>query len=154
MPATGMTLLVALLRRVGPSTTTLREEWKWVILPSGLALAGALLVAGAVIAIASRWRRSPRSITSTASEQLTEFRLLYEKGEMSREEFERIRTRLNVQIRGPGTAPAPAEAAPAAAQSATNEATATNAASVTPAPPPAPESGASEAPPTESSPST
>jgi hypothetical protein len=135
MSATGMPLLVALLRRVGPSSTALREEWRWVILPTGLALAGALLIAAAVIALASRWRRAPRSGSTNASEQLSKFRSLYEKGEMSREEFERIRTRLSDQIRGPApgttSAAAPTPPGPTAAP-------APIVPSSTPAPPPQP----------------
>jgi hypothetical protein len=121
MSATGITLLAALIRRVGPINGPRGEDLKWRFLPAGLYLAGALLVAAAAIALASRWRRTPRSATATASEQLTEFRLLYEKGEMSREEFERVRARLSTEIRGIETAsssqPTPIAPTPASVQS-------------------------------------
>jgi hypothetical protein len=117
MSATGFTLLAALIRRVAPYSGPRGEDLKWRFLPAGLYLAAALLLAAFIIAVASRWRRAPRSATWTASEQLTEFRILYEKGEMSREEFERVRARLGGEIRG--SAPLPTEAAPSPASSPT-----------------------------------
>jgi hypothetical protein len=113
MSATGLTHLAVLIRRVDPLGGPPRLDWNGRILLPGLYLVTALLIAAAIIAFASRWRRSPRSGAVSASEQLTEFRSLYDKGQMSREEFERVRARLGGEIRGSELAlPSPAKLEP------------------------------------------
>jgi hypothetical protein len=145
MSATGFVLFAAAqIRRANPSSGPSADDLRWRFLPTGLYLVVALLLAAAIIALASRWRRAPRSATVSASDQLTEFRLLYEKGQMSRDEFERVRARLGGEMRGtepaakPGltqsppqptatTTPAPATPEPATpAAPAAAEATASN----------------------------
>jgi hypothetical protein len=64
--------------------------WKYDLLTTGLILAGALLLAAVVIALASRWRRRSEK-TLTPGDQLSHFRSLYERGEISAEEFQRLR---------------------------------------------------------------
>jgi hypothetical protein len=135
MLAIGVSLLAALVPKADrPSGSPGGLLDKWQLLPPGLYMVGALLIGAGIIAIASRWRRAPRSGAASASEQLTEFRLLYEKGEMSREEFTRVRARLSEEIRGPE----PALPLPAPAPTAEN--------SVTPASPPEPQSSKTPAP--------
>jgi hypothetical protein len=115
MSATGFILFAAAqIRRASPVSGSRPEDLKWRFLPSGLYLVVALLLAAAVIALASRWRRAPRSYTASASEQLSEFRLLYEKGQMSRDEFERVKARLGGEIRGgePAASPRPTPTKP------------------------------------------
>lgn len=80
----------------------------------GLLLVAALLVGAIIIALASRFRRAPRSGTMSASDQLAKFRSLYDKGQMTREEFDRIRARLGEQIRTEAELPAPAAPGPQA----------------------------------------
>jgi hypothetical protein len=103
-----------------------------------LYLVAALLVGAIIIAWAGRWRRAPRSVAATASDQLAKFRSLYDKGQMTREEFERIRARLGEQIRSEADVPAPAPAAPGPQPAST---------ATPPPPPPANGRPADEAPP-------
>jgi putative oligomerization/nucleic acid binding protein len=69
-----------------------------VLIPT-LALAGALLVMAVIIAQVQRWRKRQDSETFTTHDQMASFRVLYERGELSQEEYDRIRQRLLVQIR-------------------------------------------------------
>lgn len=67
-----------------------------------LASAGlvAVLMLGAVlIAWISRWHRRLERETVTAHDQLTTFRLLYERGELSEDEYQRIRQQLLPRLR-------------------------------------------------------
>jgi hypothetical protein len=71
------------------------------LLTAGLSLAGALLTAAVVIALVSRWRRRSGVEGVTPDEQLTHFRSLYERGEISEEEFRRLRALLIGQVAAP-----------------------------------------------------
>jgi hypothetical protein len=155
MSATGVTLFAALPPKAGPARGLPAPPagpqgpgWGGSILLPGLYLVGALIIGAVVIALAGRWRRSPRSVTATASEQLTEFRSLYEKGQMSREEFERVRTRLGTEIR---TAELGSPAAPASPPATSAAVTLSPAAGPTaedpPPPPPANETPGDVSPP-------
>ncbi len=106
MSATGVTLLVARIPKAGPPRNLGRPGWEGSLLLPGLYLVGALLVGAVVIALVGRWRRAPRSGTADASAQLAEFRSLYEEGEMSQEEFDRVRALLGEEIRGKSGLPA------------------------------------------------
>jgi hypothetical protein len=55
-----------------------------------LALAGALFAGALAIAIFDRWRKRPGRDRLSAGDQLTQFRTLYEEGELSSEEFDQI----------------------------------------------------------------
>jgi hypothetical protein len=83
-----------------------------------LGLAGAVLVAAILLTLLNRWRKREPEPPCTANEQLAEFRSLYERGELSQEEFERIRATLNEQLRREFEAqagePPPAPPAPSA----------------------------------------
>jgi hypothetical protein len=68
--------------------------WQYNLLTTGLMLAGALLLAAVVIALAGRWRRRSSGEDFNPGDQLTHFRSLYERGEISAEEFQRLRTLL------------------------------------------------------------
>src|SRR5206468_2906383 len=65
---------------------------------SALALLGLLLVGSFLIALLSRWRKRADPQSLTANDQLAHFRELYEKGELSQTEFERIRAKLAGQL--------------------------------------------------------
>jgi hypothetical protein len=79
-----------------------------------LLLCGVLLLGAVVIAVAQRWRRAVPERLSP-SDQLAQFRSLYEAGELTREEFERLRSLLGAQIRQEaGVGPAAQGPAPAA----------------------------------------
>ncbi len=87
--------------------TAIGAGWKYDLLTTGLILAGALLLAAVVIALASRWRRRSEK-TLTPGEQLSHFRSLYERGEISAEEFQRLHALLGGQVaRAAGLSPRP-----------------------------------------------
>jgi hypothetical protein len=68
------------------------------LLWTSLALAGLILLGALVIAWLKRWRRCSEPESLTANEQLARFRDLYETGDLSQAEFERIRAKLAVQL--------------------------------------------------------
>jgi hypothetical protein len=57
-------------------------------------LVATLLAGAAAIALVARWRRRQENTTFSTHEQLASFRLLYERGEMNAEEYDRVRRRL------------------------------------------------------------
>jgi hypothetical protein len=68
----------------------------WATLP----LVGAILAAAIIIAAIKRWRRQDNEPAgNSSSDRLSEFRSLYEAGELSEEEFARIRGRLTGQLK-------------------------------------------------------
>lgn len=75
-----------------------REVPKWV-LGATLLLMGVLVIAALVIIGVGRWVKRPSRQAGTSSDELAHFRLLYEQGEFSREEYERIRSRLVPRLR-------------------------------------------------------
>jgi uncharacterized membrane protein len=109
----------------GTAGVLLAGAWSPNLIITSLYLVGALLLAAAVIAIVSRWRRRYGTERLTPSEQLTHFRSLYEKGEISAEEFARLRTLLTGQVQPTpvpkkpltGITPEPNAAPPANGQS-------------------------------------
>jgi hypothetical protein len=75
------------------------RAWDPSLLLTGLLLAGTLLLGAVIIAAAGRWRRRAEPETLGPNEQLAQFRLLYEQGAMSQEEFDRVRALLGQQLR-------------------------------------------------------
>ena len=74
----------------------------------GGALAIALLVFALAIELLRRYFRSDRNDRLSASDQLAQYRTLYEQGALSEEEFNRLRAILGDEIRGFARKPAPA----------------------------------------------
>jgi hypothetical protein len=76
-----------------------RVIWDPRLLWATLILVGVILVGAAVIAWLDRWRKraSPPSVDTHA--QLAHFQELYERGTLSQEEFEHIRSRLSGKLR-------------------------------------------------------
>ncbi len=74
-------------------------EWDPAFLIISLLLVVILLAGAALIALASRWRRRRGEDRLSPSDQLAQFRSLYEKGEISQEEFQRLRSLLGGKIR-------------------------------------------------------
>jgi hypothetical protein len=62
-------------------------------------LALALLIGAAIIAVFERWRKRQGNETFTAHDQLAQFRLLYERGELDPQEFDRIKKQLLVKLK-------------------------------------------------------
>ncbi len=89
-------------------------ELLWAALP----LIGILLVGAVVLYLFDRWRKraEAKSDVCAPNDQLSHFRSLYERGEMSREEFESVKTLLAGQLRREMNVPAPAAPSPAAVE--------------------------------------
>src|SRR5262245_10410382 len=92
-----------------------RNEANQRLLWAGLLLVAILLVGALFLAWLERWRKRMTQESATGIDQLTAFRLSYERGEISEEEYRRIRMRLGGKqpnIVEPKIAP-PAEQTPA-----------------------------------------
>jgi hypothetical protein len=85
---------------------------------AGLVLVGVLLAGAAVLAWLERWRKRMMSDAATGADSLAAFRLSYERGELSEDEYRRIRARLGAgrPAAGPATRAASAERPPAAGE--------------------------------------
>jgi hypothetical protein len=103
--------MVAVCLAVG-SYSSNAESTKYYLWTAVLLLA-VLAFAAVVIVWVGRWvRRSAPG--ARAGEELTNFRLLYERGELGREEYERIRAKLAPRLRQEmDLPPAPAKDTPA-----------------------------------------
>jgi hypothetical protein len=77
----------------GAAANVLAGVWSPELLVNSLYLVGALLAGAIVIAAVSRWRRRGAE-PLTPGDQLAHFRSLYEVGELSAEEFARLRAML------------------------------------------------------------
>ena len=89
-----------------------QQEWRQHLLWAGPLLAGTLLLAALVIAWVKSWSKRARRQRWTAQDQLTHFRTLYERGELSLEEFDRLRALLSERVRRELEAPAAPVPAP------------------------------------------
>jgi hypothetical protein len=58
-----------------------------------------MLVASTIIILVGRWARTGEGPATSSGGLLSQFRLMYEQGECTREEYERIRNRLAGRIR-------------------------------------------------------
>ena len=63
------------------------------------AIAGTLLVGALVVALVDRWRKKQMNDTFNAQDELSAYRELYRSGELSAEEYEKVRTRLADRIK-------------------------------------------------------
>jgi hypothetical protein len=82
------------------SFTLLLDAPRMQLLVTALCLAGALLVGAVVLALVNRWWRNRTAKDDLSpSAQLAQFRSLYEAGEISQEEFERLRALLGARLR-------------------------------------------------------
>jgi hypothetical protein len=64
-----------------------------VLVATGL-LSGTLFAGAIIIALVNRWRKRQENETFTTHDNLAAFRILYERGELSAEEFERVKKQL------------------------------------------------------------
>jgi|GEM_PF-2756776 len=86
------------------------RSWDPRLLWTTLALVAIIVIGAMAVAVLDRWRKRAAPPTFDASDQLAQFRELYDKGELSEQEFERIRERLSGKIRedmGMSTSAAP-----------------------------------------------
>jgi hypothetical protein len=81
-----------------------------------MSLAGALLLLAGIIAWVVRWRKRQMAPLTETYDALSEFRAAYERGELSEEEYERVRRklagRLTAEPAKPSLPAAPPEATP------------------------------------------
>src|SRR5262245_49736268 len=96
---------------VGPTESLLVAFLDSPFLGPGLAFAGALLAAAFVIALVRRWRRETTTHLSEASDQLSHYQALYERGALSEEEYQGLRRALRGEL-GAAKQPAPPGAPP------------------------------------------
>jgi hypothetical protein len=75
------------------------DGWMSPAVITSLVGVAVLLVGAAILALVNRWRKQPRKETTDAGDQLSHFRSLYDRGELSREEFDQIRAKLGVKLR-------------------------------------------------------
>ena len=75
----------------------------------GSALAAALLIGAFIIWMVDRWRRQKPKYRLEPGDQLNQFRRMYEQGEISAEEFARIRGLLTERMIQELEPPAPPE---------------------------------------------
>jgi hypothetical protein len=85
-------------------------SWDPSILWTGAYLAGALLVGAMLLELFRRYLRAERNDRLSDSEQLTQYRTLYEQGAISEEEYSRLRAVLGGELRKTARSPAPAAA--------------------------------------------
>jgi len=76
-----------------------RFQWDSRLVIYSLCIVAILLLGAFVIAWVNRWRRGADSNGLSPSDQLTQYRSLYEEGEISQEEFDRLRALLGRRIR-------------------------------------------------------
>jgi hypothetical protein len=74
-------------------------EVDWTLRLWVLGLVGLLLLGALIVAIVSHWRKSDGRRGPTADEELAQFRAMYDRGEISKEEFQKLRSVLGGRIR-------------------------------------------------------
>jgi len=77
-------------------------------------LTAVVVVGIAVILWMDRWRRRPDQLTLTPAEQMARFKELYDRGELSQQEFDRIKARLDKKLRSEPPVPPQANGSPTA----------------------------------------
>jgi hypothetical protein len=99
---------MAVLVWAAPLALTLTKEERLFLWVS--VLVGVLLIGAAFIARVDRWRKRQMEDADDAPDQLTSFRVLYESGELSKEEYDRVLRRV-AERAGAKPKPVPAAAA-------------------------------------------
>jgi len=97
-----------LILGANPSLWESREFWLTIALMTGVLLLGAV-----ALVLVDRWRKSYAQSRPLSGDQLSHFQVLYEQGELSREEFDRVRTLLGKRLRQDLEAPPSSPAAEA-----------------------------------------
>jgi len=105
-----MVVTWATLGAAGAPPRSLLEEPQFLVATA--TLVGTLLIGAMVIGLAKRWRQRSTTAPPATGDQLGYFRSLYERGELSRDEFEEIRAKLAQEIKAELQAPSPPAASP------------------------------------------
>jgi hypothetical protein len=87
-----------------------RPGWDLRLFWPALTILGVFALGILIIVWVNRWRK--RMSQESAGDQMVSFRELYERGELSPEEYDRIRSRLARRLRQELDVPAPAPPAP------------------------------------------
>ncbi len=77
------------------------------VLTVTIMLTGSLLLGALVLALVDRWRKRQNDAV-TPHEQLTSFRVLYERGELSEQEYQRVKAKLAPKLKPAVVTPPPA----------------------------------------------
>jgi hypothetical protein len=87
----------------------------WQLAWTSLGMLAILLIGALIISWVDRWRKNPPPERPLSGDQLAHFRTLFEEGELSQEEFDRLRGLLTQRMRqeldvtpGPAAVPEPA----------------------------------------------
>jgi hypothetical protein len=101
---------------VGPLILAAKPQfgsWDDPLLLTSLTLVATLVVGGVVFALVTRLKKKKTKEQPVAGDQLSHFRSLYDQGQLSREEFDRIRAKLGAKLRKEMQVPAKEDATPA-----------------------------------------
>lgn len=114
-----MTLVLAVLS--GSSRSLLIGNPDWNLRTGVLILVGLLLVGAVVLSAVARWRKGQKPLSPSADQELAQYREMYERGEITRSEYQRLKGVLGTRIRArlgqvphPEVTPAPRQEPPAA----------------------------------------
>lgn len=75
-------------------------------------LAAALFVGAIVIYLVDKWRRQTAMTDQESSLELSDFRAMLESGQISKEEYEKLRLKVANRVKKPDAAPATPDAPP------------------------------------------
>lgn len=67
------------------------------------ALAAAMLAGAALVYLADRWRKSKMAIKADSTKELTDFRRMLERGEITEGEYARLRERVAQRVKAPAS---------------------------------------------------
>ena len=102
----------ALIAEADPGTRSepfLQKTEDWVVV---LSLAGVLLLGALVVWLVDRWRKRAMMEEKRTGEELTTFRAMYERGEITEAEYAKLRAKVAERVKAK-VAPAPAADGPA-----------------------------------------
>ena len=97
----GFLLFAPLIGRGSDPLRSPEVVWSVVV------LAVALLVGALIVYLTDRWRKGIAARSHDASRELTEFRRMYDYGEITREEYEKLRDKVAQRVKAQPAALAP-----------------------------------------------
>lgn len=63
------------------------------------AIAGSLILGAIILGVVDRWRKRQMNITRSLQDELATYKALYQRGELSAEEYQRVRGRVVDQLK-------------------------------------------------------
>ena len=105
--ASGAMTTMTWLSTTAPVSQLPKPGWEPHYFLASLLLIGVLLGGALILYLVDRWRRRVAERRLDVTEQLAAFRKTYERGEMSGEEFDKVRTLLTEQLRQELSMPPP-----------------------------------------------